>query len=140
MFVDVSKEELKFEAEYENMSAEDRQMINEIEYHSTYGKGCGFETRWSISKGKDVFGVIYEGKMGLPSPFVPGTVITNRCKTWGYDTSAVVGGKGLWCDVWLACDSAIRNAVDDEGNKDHHVFIERFERNSDGSFNIVTGS
>ena len=53
---------------------------------------------------------------------------------------SVVGGKGLWSDVWLACDSVIRNAVDSDGNPDHHIFIEGFDRNEDGSYAVVTGS
>jgi hypothetical protein len=104
----------------------------EMDYFDTYGKGCGFKTRWSLfDKGI---------KFGELSEFAPGTVITNRCGVWGYDTEAVVGGRGTWGDVWLACDSAIRNARDDEGNPDHHVFIEGFERNKDGTWNVVTGS
>ena len=118
----------------------DDEFLEQMDYHDTYGAGCGFDTRWSIYKGDSVFGVEYKGKMGELSPFVPGTVITNKCSVWGYNTSAVVGGKGLWCDVWLACDSAIRNAVDTDGNPDHHIFIEGFDRNEDGSYAVVTGS
>ena len=87
---------------------EEDQFLKEMDYHDTYGGSCGFVTRWSIYSEDQapIFGVKYNGMMGEKSPFVPGTVITNKCSVWGYNTSAVVGGKGLWCDVWLACDSA----------------------------------
>ena len=119
---------------------EQEKFEEQMDYHDTYGGGCGFVTRWSIYEGDSIFGVKYNGRMGEKSPFTPGTVIRNHCKVWGYDTSVVIGGKGLWCDVWLACDSAIRNAVDDEGNRDHHVFIEGFERMENGEYRIITGS
>lgn len=133
--------EIPMEGNMENQVQED-QFIKEMDYHDTYGGSCGFVTRWSIYSEDQapIFGVKYNGKMGEKSPFVPGTVITNKCSVWGYNTSAVVGGKGLWCDVWLACDSAIRNAVDTDGNPDHHIFIEGFERNEDGTYAVVTGS
>ncbi len=137
LYLDISNQQ---EGNMENQVQED-QFMKEMDYHDTYGGSCGFQTRWSIYSDNDpIFGVQYNGMMGEKSPFVPGTVITNKCSVWGYNTSAVVGGKGLWCDVWLACDSAIRNAVDSDGNPDHHIFIEGFERNEDGTYAVVTGS
>ena len=104
----------------------------EMEYFDDYGRTHGFRTNWSM---------YHQGiEFDQPSPYAPGTLITNRCNTWCYDTEAVVGGTGTWGDVWVACDSVIRNARDDQGNPDHHIFIEGFEKNSDGSWNVITGS
>ena len=126
---------------FQTSNQEEDQFIKDMDYHDNFGDKAGFVTRWSIYSDNDpIFGVQYNGKMNEKSPFVPGTVITNLCSVWGYNTSAVVGGKGLWCDVWLACDSVIRNAVDSDGNPDHHIFVEGFERNEDGTYAVVTGS
>ena len=140
MFVDVSKEELAREVEFEAMTIKNQDFAKEQDYLQTYANRMNLCTVWSLSKGDNVFGVIYNGKMSEASPFVPGTVITNLCKAWGYNASAVVGGQGRWCDVWVACDSVIRNAQDDQGKKDFHIYIEGFDRNENGSFNVVSGS
>lgn len=119
---------------------EDRKFEQQMDYHDTFGKKMSLVTRWSIYEGDLAFGVTYDGRLSDKSPFVPGTLIHNRCESWGYRTVAVVGGNGLWSDVWVACDNAIRNAIDDEGNTDHHVFIEGFERMDSGDYRVITGS
>lgn len=119
---------------------QDRKFEEQMDYHDRWSERMGFVSRWSIYDGDDIFGVRYEGSLTKKSPFVPGTIIRNHCKVWGYDTSAVVGGEGTWGDVWVACDSVIRNATNDEGNRDHHVFIEGFERMEGVGYRVITGS
>jgi hypothetical protein len=119
---------------------QEKKFEEQMDYHDNFGNKMSLMSRWSIYEGDDVFGVRYEGSLKKKSPFVPGTVIRNQCKVWGYDTSAVVGGEGTWADLWLACDSVIRNATDEEGNRDHHVFIEGFERMDSGEYRVITGS
>ena len=107
------------------------EFMTEMNYFDTYGNGCGFETRLSIS-GENI-------QMGNEHPFKTPMVIQNKCDVWGYDASAICTGK-TWGDIWQACDTVIRNSYDNEGNQDHHIFIEDLESVGDGVWDLVTGS
>ena len=113
------------------MTQTDAEFMKEMDYFDTYGAGCGFETPWSI----------YDEniQMGDNHPFQTPMTIQNKCDVWGYDASAVCTGK-KWGDIWQACDAVIRNSVDSDGNKDHHIFIEDLEAQGNGVWNLVTGS
>lgn len=115
----------------------DDQFTKDMDYFDGIASKNNFNTRWSIYSDDETFGFT---RMSDPSPFSAGTVIRNRCEAWGYDHSAVVGGNGSWVDVWEACNEAILNAVDSDGNHDFHIFIEGFEKLKDGTIGVVTGS
>lgn len=125
-------QDLKFTTAGDYMNT---QFDEDMNYFDRIGSNNDFATRWSIYSDSE-YGFT---RMSEKSPFTPGTIIRNRCETWGYDTSAVVQGP-LWVDVWQACNEVITTAKDDEGNYDHHTFIEGFERLKDGTIGVVTGS
>ena len=116
---------------------DDSTFTKDMDYFDGIASKNFFNTRWSIYSDDETFGFT---RMSDQSPFTAGTIIRNRCEVWGYDHSAVVGGNGSWVDVWAACNEAILNATDSDGNHDHHIFIEGFERLEDGTIGVVTGS
>lgn len=103
----------------------------EMDYFNNYKDANGFEAVFSMYDE----GIEFDKPHNIKTPLV----IRNKCDVWGYDTSAVCTGK-TWGDIYQACDTVIRNAVDNEGNKDHHIFIENLEVQDDGSWKLVTGS
>lgn len=129
-------QDLKFTTAEDYMN-ENSQFAKDMDYFDGIASKNFFNTRWSIYSDDETFGFT---RMSDKSPFSAGTVIRNRCEVWGYDNSAVVGGNGSWVDVWAACNEAILNAVDSDGNHDHHIFIEGFELLKDGTIGVVTGS
>jgi len=119
-FEDVDAETLAHEA-----------LIDEMDYFSAYGDSCGFRTVWSM---------LEDGiRMENEHPFKLPMTIRNRCEAWGYNTEVQVIGK-RWADIWQACDAAIRNAKNSDGDPDHHIFIEDLEAIGEGVFELVTGS
>jgi len=106
-------------------------LIDEIDYFQSYGDACGFRTVWSM---------LEDGiKMDNNHPFKLPMTIRNRCEVWGYNTEvAVIGTR--WADIWQACDAAIRNAKNNDGHSDHHIYIEDLEAIGNGVFDLVTGS
>lgn len=122
------------------MTAEDKKFFEQMDYYKKHQDHYGLKTVWSMYE-DDTFGGTGEPIwLGKPSPIPQGSLIQNKCSVWGYDCEAVVGGTGTWQDVWIACDAAIRNARNDEGNPDHHIYIEGFERVEPGVWRVVTGS
>lgn len=81
----------------------------------------GFVTDWSL------FDVMDYTRMGDKHPYDIPMTIRNYSPVWGYRTEVVVVGK-RWLDIWQACDALIRNAKTDDGEHDHHRFIESLVR------------
>jgi hypothetical protein len=110
----------------ETISAEDKAFFEEMDYFDTYGKTFGAQSRWSIYD---------EGiKMGNEHPFGDNVKIRHKCDIYDYDVTVPVKGS-KWGDVWVAADKAIVQSEDL-----HHIFIEGFEKNSNGELELHTGS
>ena len=113
------------------MKQTDAEFMKEMDYFNAWGDDCGFETRWSMF-GENI-------KMHEKHPFKTPMKIQNKCDVWGYNSASICTGK-TWGDIWKTCDTVIRNSIDSDGNKDHHIFIEDLEIQDDGVWELVTGS
>ena len=105
---------------------EDKAFFEQMDYFSTYGKGFGAKTVWSIYD---------EGiQFGNDHPFGDDVVIRHKCDVFGpYDVTVPVEGK-RWGDVWAAADKADVMSCDL-----HHIYIEGFEIKGN-ELTLVTGS
>lgn len=95
---------------------------NREEWRYWYYDNCkerfGFVTYWAISEMRNEC-----KRMSEKHPYNIPMTIRNYNPVWGYRTEVVVVGK-RWLDIWQACDALIRNAINKDGEGDHHIFIE----------------
>ena len=128
--------------ETETLSAEDKKFFEQMDYYKKHQDHYGLKTIWSMYEDNTFGGTGDPIHLGRLSPIPAGAWIPNKCEVWGDAAEAVVGGTGTWQDVWIAADAAIRNSKDDDGNYDHHLFIEGFEKvpGKPGVWQVVTGS
>ena len=116
----------EFLEENNTATEEDKKFFEQMDYFSTYGKGFGAQTVWSIYDE----GILF----GNDHPFGENVVIRHKCDVFGpYDVTVPVKGK-KWGDIWAAADKAIV-----ESDDLHHIYIEGFEIKGN-ELTLVTGS
>jgi hypothetical protein len=106
-------------------------LYQEMDYFNAYKDSKGFVTVWSMFESD----IEFDQQHCFKTPLV----IKNKCEVWGYDATVVCEGS-TWGDIYAACDLAIRNSVDYDGNRDHHIYIEDLTCQEDGTWLISTGS
>ena len=109
------------------MVKEDNRETWRYKYYNDCKERYGFVTYWAMSEMRKEC-----KRMSDKHPYNIPMTIRNYNPVWRYRTEVVVVGK-RWLDIWQACDALVRNAVNKDGEGDHHIFIEFIVQPDDGN-------
>lgn len=109
----------------------DQEIIdNQIAYFSHVAESAGFSSVWSLLDVKNLHhNHPYTGVNVLQYDY------ESSHRRWQPGTLMIPIKGPRWIHLWEAADQAIRESGDD-----HHIFIEGFRKNEDGTLSLYTGS